>query len=252
MTWFFDTHIHLSDPLYTPYIKSILSSMTRLHIKACCVSTDLTTSEATVRLAEKNNNIISFVGIHPEFTNVELEDIKEFVLNHIKEIHGIGEIGLDGTFKGGVTKEQKNLFTKQLEMAEKSNLPVSIHSRKALDEVVDILKSYNTRKTLIHWFDGNSKQLRVIMDMGCFVSFGPVMIYANDKQTLLAKSNEEQVLVETDGPVRFSRCFEGKVADITFIPSVIHCASKILKKNFEDMTLLLEKNSKTYLDINNI
>ena len=251
MVWCFDAHIHLSDPIYTPYIKSILSSMARLYIKACCVSVDLSTSEATIHLA-KNNNIISFVGIHPEFTDVESGDIEEFVSNHIKEIQGIGEIGLDGTIKGGVTKEQKRLFTKQLEIAEKSNLPVSIHSRKALDEVVDILKSYNTRKALIHWFDGNSKQLRVIMDMGCFVSFGPVMIYANDKQTLLAKSNEEQVLMETDGPVRFSRCFEGKMADITFIPSVIHCAAKILKKSFEDMSLQLEKNSKTYLDINNI
>ena len=48
------------------------------------------------------------------------------------------------------------------------------------------------------------------MDMGFFVSYGPVMIYANDKQTLLSKTDESKILVETDGPVRFSRCFEMK------------------------------------------
>ena len=50
----------------------------------------------------------------------------------------------------------------------------------------------------------NSKKA---MDMGFFVSFGPVMIYANDKQTLLSKTDESKILVETDGPVRFSKMF---------------------------------------------
>jgi TatD DNase family protein len=87
------------------------------------------------------------------------------------------------------------------------------------------------------------------MDMGFFVSFGPVMVYANDKQTLLSKTDESKILVETDGPVRFSRCFEMKSAQISFIPSVIFCASKILEKTFDDMSLLLEENTNRYLGI---
>ena len=82
-----------------------------------------------------------------------------------------------------------------------------------------------------------------------FVSFGPVMVYANDKQTLLSKTDEEKILVETDGPVRFSRCFEMKQAQIGFIPSVIFCASKILNKPYDEMVSLLEKNSKIFLGI---
>jgi len=75
------------------------------------------------------------------------------------------------------------------------------------------------------------------------------MIYANDKQTLLSNTLESKILVETDGPVRFSRCFEMKSAQVSFIPSVIFCASKVLGKSFEEMSLLLETNSRSYLGI---
>ena len=87
------------------------------------------------------------------------------------------------------------------------------------------------------------------MDMDFFVSFGPVMVYANDKQTLLSNSRESRILVETDGPVRFSKCFEMKSAQVSFIPSVIFCASKILGKSFDEMSSILEVNSKAYLGI---
>ncbi len=110
------------------------------------------------------------------------------------------------------------------------------------------MTSYNTKHALLHWFDGSKKQLQKAMDMDFFVSFGPVMIYANDKQTLLSKTNQSKILVETDGPVRFSRCFEMKSGQISFIPSVIFCASKILEKTFDEMALLLESIQNVFLE----
>jgi len=133
--------------------------------------------------------------------------------------------------------------------AEKFHKPVSIHSRKSLDNIFEIMTSYNTKHALLHWFDGSKKQLQKAMDMDFFVSFGPVMIYANDKQTLLSKTDQSKILVETDGPVRFSRCFEMKSGQISFIPSVIFCASKILEKTFDEMSFLLEDNTKRFLGI---
>ena len=85
--------------------------------------------------------------------------------------------------------------------------------------------------------------------MGFFVSFGPLLIYANDKQFLLAKTEIDRILVETDGPVKFSRCFELKTAQISFIPSVVFCASKILRKTYDELTAIIEQNSKNFLGI---
>ena len=251
MTWSFDSHIHLSDPTYLPEINLILKQMEFLKIKACCVSVDVQNSLETLSLSKQSNLVLPFIGIHPEYANDDLEKITNLIELNQNNISGIGEIGLDPTYtkNNDDTKRQIQVFESLLSSAEKFHKPVSIHSRKSLDNIFEIMTSYNTKHALLHWFDGSKKQLQKAMDMDFFVSFGPVMIYANDKQTLLSKTYQSKILVETDGPVRFSRCFEMKSAQISFIPSVIFCASKILEKTFDEMSFLLEDNTKRFLGI---
>ena len=251
MTWSFDSHIHLSDPAYRPEINFILKQMEFLKIKACCVSTNVTNSLETLSLSKQSSLVLPFIGIHPEYANDDLEKITNLIELNQNNISGIGEIGLDPTYvkNSDDVKKQIQVFESLLSSAEKFHKPVSIHSRKSLDDIFEIMTSYDAKHALLHWFDGSKKQLQKAMDMGFFVSFGPVTIYANDKQTLLSKAYASKILVETDGPVRFSRCFEMKSGQISFIPSVIFCASKILEKTFDDMSSLLEENTKHYLGI---
>ncbi len=221
---------------------------------------DYENSLATLELARTSELILPFVGVHPECANDVLEDTVNLIEENHRTISGIGEIGLDPTFRdhdsgndynnddsNGIPKRQRHVFETLLSLAEKFDKPISIHSRKSLDDVFEIMTSYNTKHALLHWFDGSKKQLQKAMDMEFFVSYGPVMIYANDKQTLLSKTDESKILVETDGPVRFSRCFEAKPAQISFIPSVIFCAASILGKSFDEMASLLERNSNSFL-----
>ena len=251
MTWYFDSHIHLSDPAYLSDMKFILKEMECLKIKACCVSMNYVNSLQTLELAKKSDLILPFIGIHPECADDNLENMVNLIEENHRNLSGIGEIGLDPTYtnSNNDTKTQNHVFESLLSFAEKFDKPVSIHSRKSLDDVFQIMTSYDTKHALLHWFDGSKKQLQKAMDMGFFVSYGPVMVYANDKQTLLSKTDELKILVETDGPVRFSRCFEMKSGQISFIPSVIFCASKILGKSFDEMTSLLETNTKSFLGI---
>jgi len=251
MTWSFDSHIHLSDPAYSSEINLILKQMEFLKIKACCVSTNVVNSLETLSLSQQNSLVLPFIGIHPEYANDNLEEIINLIELNQNNISGIGEIGLDPTYvkNNDDAKKQIHVFESLLSTAEKFHKPVSIHSRKSLDDIFEIMTSYDTKHALLHWFDGSKKQLQKAMDMDFFVSFGPVMIYAHDKQTLLSKAYPSKILVETDGPVRFSRCFEMKSGQISFIPSIIFCASKILEKTYDDMSSLLEENTKCYLGI---
>ena len=128
-------------------------------------------------------------------------------------------------------------------------MPISVHSRKTLEEVFEILSSYSIKQVLLHWFDGRKSQLQKAMDLDYYVSFGPLLLYANDKQTLISKAERDKILIETDGPVRFSGCFGMKTAQITFLQSIIFCASKILDLKYNEMESILEKNSLNYLGI---
>jgi len=249
MTWLYDAHIHLSDTEYEHDIPLILNTMSKLRIKACCVSMDYTSSTKTLELGKQSDFILPFIGIHPEKSQDEIESTLKLIDENNEIISGIGEIGLDRTYTNSDEEfvKQEQVFRTQLSYAEKFRKPVSIHSRKTLDEILEILPSYDIPTTLLHWFDGNKKQLQKTMDLNCYVSFGPVMVYSKDKQVLLSKTNKDKILVETDGPVRFSRCFKNKTAQIDFIPSVIFCASKVLHMNYDELCDVIDQNSKHFL-----
>jgi len=250
MNWIYDTHIHLSDVAYESYFPFILNSMKKIHLKACCVSMDYTSAKTTLELGKKSDLIFPFIGIHPEKANDSIEPLLTLIEENKEHISGIGEIGLDDTYADSDEElpRQEEIFRTQLSLAEKLKKPVSIHSRKTLDDVFDILSSYKISNILLHWFDGNKKQLKKATDLGIYVSYGPLLVYANDKQALLANTQIDKILVETDGPVRFSRCFEHKTAQILFLPSVIFCASRILNMSYEETVEILEQNSQKYLN----
>ena len=251
MSWLTDAHVHLSDKEYSQDIQFIITSMEKTKIRACCVSMDLHTSEKTLLLSKKTNLVLPFIGIHPEKANDDLEPVTKLIKKNSNQITGVGEIGLDKTYVSTQDdfKRQETVFHKMLSIAEKLHKPISIHSRTALDEILSILPSYSIPGMLLHWFAGSKKQLKASMELGCFVSYGPALIYAKDKQVLLSETNRDKILVETDGPVRISRCFAMKTAQITFLPSVVFCASKILNKTYDDLSYEIEQNSKHYLGV---
>jgi len=251
MSWLTDAHIHLSDEEYSQDIPFILTSMEKMKIRACCVSMDLQSSENTLELGQKSRLVLPFVGMHPEEAADDLEPLVKLIEKNSKQISGIGEIGLDKTYVSNQDefKRQETVFRTMLSIAEKLNKPVSIHSRATLDEILAILPSYSISATLLHWFAGSKKQLKAAMELGYYASYGPSMIYAQDKQVLLSETNRDRILVETDGPVRFSRCFGLKAGQITFLPSVVFCASKILNKTYDDISYEIEQNSKRYLGV---
>jgi len=251
MNWLFDSHIHLSDPEYDSDIPYIIKCMKKMHIKACCVSEDLLSSKKTIDLSKKTDLIFPFVGIHPGKADEKLEPMLELINQNIGSIAGIGEIGLDSTYVSSELEfqRQEQLFRGQLAIAEKIQKPISIHSRKTLDKIYEIIPSYSLRGMVLHWFDGSKQQLTKAMDLGFFVSFGPLLVYAKDKQVLLSKTEINRILVETDGPVKFSKCFALKPAQVSFIPSIVFCASKILRKSYDEFSAILEKNSNDFLGI---
>lgn len=250
---YFDAHIHLTDDHFSDYIHHILPSLRSLKIKACSVTVDLTTSKKSLILFNNQKDIITqFIGIHPQFALKEnIEEFKEFFTSNLKYIDGIGEIGLDPSYiheNETQYSSQKKMFQLLLELAEKYNKPISIHSRKSMDDILQVLPSYKIQSSLLHWFNGNKKHLKQAMDMNIFVSYGPVLLYSPDKKVLLKETNIDKILVETDGPVKYSNCFNYlPSSSISHLLSVIKYVGDTLNLDFEDISNLLKSNSENFL-----
>ena len=248
-----DSHIHLSAPEFIPIQSELINYLKMTQTLVFSVSETLESSIDTLKIASLMPDfIIPFVGIHPKFTvNCNLDQFDTFFYKNLNVINGIGEIGLDKTYiqKGIDFNSQINVFEHMLKIAEKSNKPISIHSRGATQDIVQILSSYNIKKIILHWFSGTASELSHIQNLGYLAAFGPALIYSKSIQKLALYSNPEFTVVETDGPVRFSACFEGKMAEPSFIPSIIQTLSNLWNISPNNIIQQMFNNLKNYINI---
>jgi TatD DNase family protein len=220
-----------------------------MKIIVCSVTVDAETAIRGFNLFKTHRNIVKqFIGIHPEASAREdLEKFREIFRSNLQSIDGIGEIGLDGTYDVPI-RRQEEVFGAMLELAELTGKPVSIHSRRMLDAVLKTLPSYHIKSALLHWFAGSKKQLAKCMDIGLYVSYGPPLVYSEDKKVLLKNTDRDRFLVETDGPVQYSRCFENKPAISTScLVSVVASAAYTIGMSYDETVEQLQKNSRAYL-----
>ncbi len=228
--------------------------MRLLNFKACSMTVDIPTSIRGLNLFKRKDRdiVLNFLGIHPEFATIHnCARFQAIVDDNRKFIDGIGEIGLDRTFcpSDKEFSEQLKVFNQMLSIASELKTPVSVHSRASLDDVLDALSTFSKLSICLHWFDGTEKQLEKAMDMKLYVSYGPPVVYSKRKKKLLRLTNPEMILIETDGPVRYHACFE----DVTSVPtsmlhSVIYTISQELGISFEESSVMIECNSRRYLD----
>jgi len=151
-----------------------------------------------------NKNIFAMLGIDPEHAGVG-DDELEFTIKTIRQnatrISGIGEIGLDyGRVKEKVGVErQKEVFGAFLELAKELRLPVSVHSRDAIVEVIHTLEEKGMEMVHIHFFEGSVQQAKEIEKRGWLISVPP--INSSKRGKIIKEIAIDNIMAESDAPV---------------------------------------------------
>ncbi|MDH2500058.1 TatD family hydrolase [Acinetobacter baumannii] len=148
------------------------------------------------------NNIKVALGLHPEIAHLKYDELSLF-LDNIKNTRFIGEIGLDGSPKYKDTFElQVQIFDKVMDECNlHGNKVISIHSRGAVKEVLNILLKYpKCGKPILHWYTGNLKDLQIAIKLGCRFSIGLQMLKTKKGIEIINNIPKELILLETDGP----------------------------------------------------
>lgn len=126
-------------------------------------------------------------------------------------------------------------------------MPVSIHSRRSVGDILNMLPSYRIKNAVFHWYEGSKKQLKKINDMDLYVSFGPYILYNKEKQDILREANINLVLLETDGPVTYKNCLQSILTSPSLIISIQYIVSTIIEKSFNETTDLLLRNASRFI-----
>jgi len=257
---FVDAHIHLSDPEYSQKVDELVKDAKLSNVVALVSnSMDLQTSLESLRLVEEHPRLVhAALGIHPwavkQLLPNELEDTVNLILQHgasSKKIVAVGEIGLDLTYSKDMNLQdmQLRVFQEMLKAAEKTTLPVIIHSRGTITQIMNILPSYGVRKILLHWFSHPMKLLSEAIERGYYITEGPPSVYSHHIQEIIKQTPLTSLLTETDGPVRFSGPFKNEMTTPSFIPLVVDAISQLKKVNKTDVANQIIKNFADFFGI---
>ena len=239
---FVDSHCHLADYVDPGEVLSFASSTRTLIVT---VGTGLSSSLHGVSLSREHPGLVrAFVGVHPSET--ERERDLGWLDGALREATGVGEVGLDPKYSDvNRSSPQMKLFLSQLEAAEKAGKPVQMHSRGAERECLDALGTFDVKKVLLHWFQGE-KEVAEADGRGYYVSFGPALLVSKKLQRMAAVWGRDRIVVESDGPVRFAAL--GGVGGSWLVPTVVFKLAELFSCTFEDTRDALLRNGLDFQD----
>ncbi|WP_024850355.1 TatD family hydrolase [Hydrogenovibrio kuenenii] len=204
MSNIFDSHCHLVD-IDSNELSVITEQLSNLSLLS--VSKSIDDWDKTLELGRLFPNILPAIGIHPWFIN------ESSVENHLGSLKStialtnslsmIGEIGLDFDSKYIHSKEiQIHVFEYQVEVALRCGLGISIHCRKAFDEVRSVLGSHNVSRAIMHGFSGSYEQAKPFIGLGCKLGIGTQLLnkQSTKYERLVRQSPIESLVLETDAP----------------------------------------------------
>ena len=232
-----DTHCHLN---LTDDIDSILMNASDNNVKKIIISgCDKKSIRDGLEIIYRYPEIYMTVGFHPDevddITDKDINDL-EILLKTNKKIVGIGEIGLDYYHNDMNIERQKEYFIKQIELAEKYDLPVVIHSRDSIQDVYDILKEHHTRG-VIHCFSGSLEMAELFIKLGFYLGIGGVLTFKNSKlKEVITELSLDNIVLETDSPYLAPEPYRGHTNYPQNIKIIAQCLRKIKEVTLDEVT----------------
>jgi len=166
-------------------------------------SVDYKSMKKTLALAEWFNSVKVALGVYPieaiKLNDSELLEITQFIRKNKEKIIAIGEVGIDLKHSSDFEK-QKKFFLEFVKLAKELNLPLIVHSRKAEEEVIEILECEKCDKVIMHCFTGGIKLAERIVKNGWMLSIPTNIVFNGVIQDIVKKAPIQNLLCETDSP----------------------------------------------------
>lgn len=251
---FVDTHCHLnSEDLLNEVDEVILRAENEGVSSFFVVGWDIPSSKAAIHLAGKYQNVYALAGVHPcDIKDVNLNDL-ELLLTDSK-VKAVGEIGLDYYWVKEIEErnKQKECFIKQIEIANKYHLPISIHSRDAIQDTLNILKEHRPEYGFImHCFSSSKEMMEEFLKLGGYISFGGPVTFKNAQNSKECALNVplNRILIETDCPYLTPHPYRGKRNEPSYLPLVAKVIAEIKGINIQELQQALIENTKRIFKI---
>lgn len=248
---YIDTHCHIFSEYYDD-ILGIVNKCKKEGVNRIIVSgTDMKSNLEVLNLVNDYDIVYGTIGFHP----TELDDFKEEYFDFLEEnignkkIVGIGEIGLDYHYDNTDRDKQILVFRRQLEIAEKYNKPIVVHSRDSIQETYNILSEYNLKGS-IHCFSGSKEMARLFIKLGYKLGIGGIITFKTAKniKEVVEDIDLSYILLETDSPYLTPEPYRGKKNDPSYIPLIASAIGDIKGLSSTDIARVTASNAESIFD----
>jgi TatD DNase family protein len=222
-----DSHCHLDDAQFDTDREAAIA-----RARAAGVTTLLAIGtgngppdlETATRLAERHEGFYATIGVHPHDASKAADDtfarLTELAAH--PKVVAIGEIGLDYHYDLSPRDVQRRVFARQLELAAQAGKPVSIHTREAWNDTMDVLRAHGTTAGILHCFTGDVAQAEEALALGFHLAFGGVLTFPKAESVREAAriAPVDRLLIETDCPYLAPVPHRGKRNEPAFLPGI--------------------------------
>lgn len=239
---FTDTHAHLYDEAFISEEDQAVERAVRAGVTRMILpDIDSQTREAMFSLADRHEGrIFPCLGLHPTSIGADWEKELAALEGWLsRKIYAIGEIGMDCYWSKEFIKEQQEALRIQLELADRLDLPVIIHSRESTELIINVLKEcrHLNLRGVFHAYSGSIETYRQIERLGdWYIGIGGVLTY---KKASIAGTVRDipldRILLETDCPYLTPVPFRGKRNESSYIPHIAARLAEILGKDIEEI-----------------
>lgn len=254
----FDSHAHYNDNKFDEDREEVInwvydSGVTKL-INA---GYSLESSIYALQIAKKYNWMYTISGISPndipgEKSNLEeqLKELEEFIHKELNtnKIVAIGEIGLDYYWEKDENKRnlQRDAFIKQIELANKYELPIVIHTREAVMDTLQILKEHIVKKNgVFHCCPLNRELVKEALKLGFYISFAGPVTFKNSKNAneIIEMVPLDKILIETDSPYLSPEPHRGKRNDSRNVKYIAEKIANVKQLSLDEIARITFENT---------
>jgi TatD DNase family protein len=253
-----DSHAHLTFPELCNQVDDVLARCAESGVdRVITVGTTPEDSQASVHLAERYpDRIHAAVGVHPH----EAEKVSDSDLAHMAGlltrpgVVAVGEIGLDFYYDNADREVQREVFARQLEIAASVDLPIVIHAREAVDDVIGLLRDHGFagRRVVFHCFTGTAEEAARVREHGWWISFAGIVTFKKSAwlQAIAKDYPAEELMVETDAPYLTPEPFRGRMPnEPAHVAHVARFLADLRGVAFEDLVEQTEANTRRFFDL---
>lgn len=227
-----DTHTHLDDEQFANDLQETVDRAKAAGIESVFLpAIDAKSSKRVIDICKQYPQYaFPMIGLHPEEVKADYPEQLDTIWHSLNEassdIIAIGEVGLDFYWSREFEQEQLAAFEEQVRWSVKTRLPLMIHCRKAQNEMVKILRRYESQLPggVFHCFTGNAIEAKELLSFDRFVlGIGGVLTFKKSHLPEVLPENVplSRIVLETDSPYMAPVPMRGKRNEPAFVAFVL-------------------------------